>query len=118
MSEWNTIYSNTKEIIGIFRHGVAWKKETSERLGEYDETGIYDNNRSQIAKIEGDTVSSMDGKELGKIKEKEIKITPELTGTRKVMLVNGSEVGECIGLKEAAAAAIVFFWSDTNANYS
>lgn len=41
MSEWNTIYDLNDTIVGVFRHGVAWRKEPRERLGEYDDTYIY-----------------------------------------------------------------------------
>ena len=108
MSEWNTIYNNHKEIVGTFRHGTAWSRLTGERLGEYDKEKIYDNSGAVLANIVEDKVVSVSGEELGRIELRETQITPEVTGSRKILNIKGIAVGECIGCKEAAAAAIVF----------
>lgn len=108
MSEWNTIYNNKKEIVGTFRHGIAWSRITGERLGKYDKEKVYDNSGSVLANIVEDKVLSTNGEELGRIKVKKVHTTPEITGERNVLIINGTNVGECIGYHEAAAASIVF----------
>ena len=96
MAEMNTIYDLNGNIIGIFRFGVAWKKEPRERLGEYDDF-VYANDGTMLAKI-GDTgVVDIIGDSLGEFKGREL-------------WVAGKKVGECIGNKGAAAAAIVFLF--------
>jgi len=97
MSEWNTIYDTSENVIGIFRHGVAWRKEPRERLGEYDEEAIYSNNSELVAKIVGDKVLDTKGKLLGKIKGKDL-------------YIDDTQVGKFIGKKSAGAAAIVFLF--------
>ena len=103
MSEWNTIFDTSNEIIGTFRHGVAWCKQSGKRLGEYDESTIYDNNRAVIATIEGDVAFSTTGTEIGR------------TDGRS-LIVGGAIVGSFIGHKHAGAAALVYFFSDVSEN--
>ena len=43
MSEHNSIYNLKGELVGRLRHGVAWSSPELERLGEYDEEFVYDN---------------------------------------------------------------------------
>jgi hypothetical protein len=98
MAEMNTIYDLKGDIIGIFRFGVAWKKETGERLGEYDDDFVYANDGTMLAKIGETGVVDTIGDSIGEFKGREF-------------WVAGKKVGEFIGNKGAAAAAIVFLFS-------
>lgn len=103
MAETNTIYNASGEVIGIFRFGVAWRKEPLQRLGEYDKANIYDNNRSLLATFDGRFVSSTDGSVLGEVRERK-------ESTVYALLVNGEPMGECVGDDYAGAAAIAYFF--------
>lgn len=98
MSEWNTIYDNSENIVGIFRHGVAWKKETEERLGEYDEDFVYGNNTEVLGKILENVVVDIIGDEIGHISGKEL-------------YLSGKKVGSFTGSINAGLAAIVLIFS-------
>lgn len=98
MSEHNSIYNNRNELIGRFRHGVAWSSPNMERLGEYDEEFVHDNEGTMIAKVNDGHVLNIIGEELGYISEKDI-------------FVGNSKVGRYIGLPEAGAAAIAFIFN-------
>lgn len=98
MSEWNTIYDTSEKVVGVFRHGVAWRKEPEERLGEYSDEAIYSNSAEKIASIVGNEVQDTLGKVLGKVKDNEL-------------YVNENLVGKFTGSKNAGAAAIVFLFS-------
>ena len=103
MSEWNTIFDTSNEVIGTFRHGIAWCRKTGNRLGEYDEVGIYNNDRKIVAILKIDSVFSSSGEELGSISDKSI-------------MVQGPVVGHFIGSKYAGAAAIpLLFMAESNA---
>ena len=108
MSEHNTIYNYKNELIANFRHGVAWSKNPRTRLGEYDNSHIYNNEGEKLAAIVGTTVISENGIELGVVEESEVEIMPGLMSTKRILIVAGQPVGKCIGKREAAAAAIVF----------
>ncbi len=98
MSEWNTIYNNSNEIIGTFRHGVAWSRITGDRLGEYDDEFVYDNESSVLAKIGETAILDIIGETIGHISEKEL-------------YVGEKKVGHFIGSYSAGAAAIVLLFS-------
>ena len=48
MPEMNTIYDTEENVIGIFRFGVAWRKKPEERLGEYTDKFITDNQNNPL----------------------------------------------------------------------
>jgi len=99
MPEMNTIYDlNGDNIIGIFRFGVAWRKEPRERLGEYDDDFVYANDGAVLARISDTGVVDIKGDTIGEFKGNEL-------------WVAGKKVGECIGNKGAAAAAIIFLFN-------
>jgi len=98
MSEWNTIYDNSENIVGILRHGVAWKKDPEKRLGEYDDEFVYDNNTEVLAKISDNVVVDIIGETIGHILGKELYLT-------------GEKVGSVIGSTNAGLAAIVLMFS-------
>jgi hypothetical protein len=108
MSESSVIYNVDKEIVGVFRLGVAWKKAPRKRLGEYDENGIYDNKRKLLATIEDNKVVSVTRSVLGVIREQDVQVSAEITNKKKILERNGLVVGECVGTLEAAGAALVF----------
>ena len=97
MSEHNSIYNVKGELVGRFRHGVAWSPNM-ERLGEYDEEFVQDNEGTMIAKINEGHVLNIIGEELGYISGKDI-------------YVGNSKVGTYIGLPEAGAAAVAFIFN-------
>jgi hypothetical protein len=101
MSEWNTIYDMDNNVIGIFRHGVAWRKEPRERLGVYDDDFVYNNDTEVLAKISGDSVVDIIGDLIGEIKNKDL-------------YINGKHVGKFIGSKSAGAAALVLLFHKHN----
>ena len=98
MSEQNSIFNATGELVGRFRHGVAWSSPDMGRLGEYDSEFVYDNEKTVIAKINDGHVLNVIGEEIGYISGKEI-------------YVDGSKVGSYIGLPEAGASAIAFIFN-------
>jgi len=98
MSEHNSIINLDGEIIGRFRHDVAWSSPNRIRLGEYDDDFVYDNEFNVVAKINSNVVSNIIGEEIGMIAGKEI-------------LVNGKVVGRFIGSKKAAAASIALIFN-------
>lgn len=98
MSEWNTIYDNSNNIICTLRHRVAWSKQSGQRLGEYDNDFVYDNNGKVVAKICESRVLNIIGEEIGYISNKDI-----IVGNRKV--------GRFIGSTESAAASIALIFN-------
>ncbi len=98
MSEHNSIYNIDGELVGRFRHGVAWSSPNIERLGEYDENFIHDNEGNMIAKINNGHVLNIIGEDLGYISGKEI-------------FVANNKVGSFIGLPESGAASIAFIFN-------
>ena len=98
MSEWNTIYDTSDNIVGVFRHGVAWRKEPKERLGEYDEKSIYSNESELVANIVDDKVVDDKGKIIGRIIGKDLYLAEK-------------KVGKFAGNKSAGAAAIVLLFN-------
>ena len=98
MSEHNSIYNINGELVGRFRHGVAWSSPSMERLGEYDEEFVHDNDGTMIAKINNGHVLNIIGEKLGHISGKEI-------------FVANSKVGSYIGLPESGAASIAFIFN-------
>lgn len=101
MSEWNTIYDLSDNVVGIFRHGVAWRKEPSEKLGIYDDDFVYTNDSEVIAKIAGNSVVDIIGDSIGEIKDNKL-------------YIEGKQVGKFIGSKSAGAAAIVLLFHKHN----
>ena len=97
MSEWNTIYDVSDNIVGVFRNGVAWRKEPKERLGEYDENSVYANDSELVANIDGDTVLDNKGEIIGRIMGKDLYLADK-------------KVGKFTGIKSAGAAAIVLLF--------
>ncbi len=65
MSEHNSIYNINGELVGRFKHGVAWSSPGMERLGEYGEEFVHDNDGAMIAKINDGHVLNIVGEELG-----------------------------------------------------
>ena len=61
MSEWYTVYNSSRQIVGTFRHGIAFGRNPGRKLGAYDELGRYNLDGTQIAQIKNDSVFSMDG---------------------------------------------------------
>ncbi len=108
MSEHNTIFNLRMELIANFRHGVAWSKNPRKRLGEYNRTEILSNDGERLAIIEGTTVYSIGGGMLGVVEESDFELPSGHTITKRVLTIEGQPVGECIGNREAAAAAIYF----------
>jgi len=103
MSETNLIYDLNDNIVGVFRHGVAWRKEPRERLGEYDDDFVYTNDTEMLAKISGNSVVDAIGDLIGEIKENNL-------------YIEGKKVGKFLGSKCAGAAAIVLLFGDRNDN--
>ena len=99
MPEMNTIFDASDQIVGIFRFGVAWKKDPRFRLGTYCDNHIYDNTGQLLATYDGSNVISTTGESLG-------------TAAKGTLSVNGSLVGKYIGYDITGAAAIVFLFSD------
>lgn len=99
MSEWNTIYDNSDNIIGTFRHGVAWSRITGERLGEYDEDFVYDNESNVVATIGETAVVDINGDIIGHASGKDL-------------YLNNEKVGHFIGSYSAGSAAIVLLFSE------
>lgn len=98
MSEHNSIYNLKGDLVGRFRHGVAWSSPSMERLGEYDEEFAYDNNGSMIAKVNDGYVLNIIGEEIGNISGDKI-------------FVSGCNVGSYIGSSAAGAASIAFIFN-------
>jgi len=98
MSEYNTIYDNSENIVGILRHGVAWDKDPEKRLGEYDDEFVYNNNTEVLAKISDNIVVDIIGETIGHISGKELYLA-------------GEKVGNVIGSTSAGLAAIVLMFS-------
>lgn len=98
MSEHNSIYNIDGELVGRFRYGVAWSSPGMERLGEYDEEFVYDNEGTMIARINDGRVLNIIGEELGYTSDKEI-------------FVANTKVGNYIGLPESGAASIAFIFN-------
>lgn len=98
MSEKNSIFNTEGELVGRFRHGVAWSSPEMDRLGEYDLEFVYDNDKSVIAKINDGHVLNIIGEEIGYISGNEI-------------FVGDSKVGSYIGLPEAGASAVAFIFN-------
>lgn len=84
MAEMNTIYNREGEIVGIFRLGVAWAKEPTQRLGTYNESSIYDNCGKLLANFDGLRITSADGTQIGEVRGDQL-------------FVNNDLVGKCIG---------------------
>lgn len=98
MSEQNSIYNLKGELVGRFKHGVAWVVPDMKRLGEYDEEFVYDKEGSMIAKINEGYVLNIIGEELGNIIGNKI-------------FVSGCNVGSFIGSPAAGAASIAFIFN-------
>ncbi|MCZ6803573.1 MAG: hypothetical protein O7D86_06505 [Proteobacteria bacterium] len=61
-----TIYNKSGEQVAWSRHGVMWKGDCEERLGEFYDNKIYDNSHKEIAYVQDDTVYfSESGTDLG-----------------------------------------------------
>ena len=99
MPEMNTIYDTNNNVIGIFRFGVAWSKKPWTRLGEYDESQIYDNLRNLVATYDGLIVRNADGNTLG-------------SASNGVIEKDGEEVGKYIGTDITGATALALLFSD------
>lgn len=98
MSEHNSIYDLEGNLIGRFRHGVAWSSPVMERLGEYDDDFVFDNDRTMIAKVNDGHVLNIIGEELGYISGNEI-------------FVANSKVGSFIGLSSSGTAAVALIFN-------
>ena len=98
MSEQNSIYDIEDNLVGRFRHGVAWSSPNMERLGEYDDEFIFDNDRNMIAKFNDGQVLNIIGEEIGHISGNEI-------------FVANSKVGRYIGLPVCGAAAVALIFN-------
>ncbi|MEE9338450.1 MAG: hypothetical protein V3U87_10245 [Methylococcaceae bacterium] len=98
MPELNTIYDNSKAIVGTFRHGVAWSRPDKKRIGEYDESFVYDNNTEVLGKISGNVVVDIMGNTIGYISGNDLYVSDE-------------KVGSFIGSTSAGCAAIVLLFS-------
>ncbi len=98
MSEHNTIFDNAKTIVGSFRHGVAWSRPDKERIGEYDEDFVYNNNTEVLGKISDNVVVDIIGDTIGYISGEDL-------------YVSDKKVGSFIGKKCAGCAAIVLIFS-------
>ena len=118
MSEWNTIYNNSKNIVGTFRHGQAFGRNPDRKLGSYNELCVFDIDGAQIAKIGNNSVHAMDGTLLGEWEYKPNEHYPKLNSGNKRLIVHGKVIGECLGLNEAAAAAIVLLSNELLASSS
>ena len=104
MSEHNSIFNINGELVGRFRHGVAWSSPGMQRLGEYDKECVYDNDGIMIAKINNGRVLNTMGEKLGHISGKEI-------------FVADIKVGSFIGLAESGAASIAFIFNADGDSY-
>lgn len=106
MAEMNTIYDSDGKIVGVFRFGVAWARDPRVRLGEYEEDAgsagqVYDNNRNVVARFSDGLVSDLDGNQIGRFMDGQLRI-------------GDSIVGKYIGNDGAAAAALaLIFGSNT-----
>lgn len=98
MSEHNSIYDLNGVLVGRFKHGVAWSSQDEERLGEYDDDFVYDNDGSIIAKVNDGYVLNIIGEEIGNISSNNI-------------IVNGAKTGSYIGYQSAGAASIALIFS-------
>lgn len=98
MSEHNSIFDLNGELVGRFRHGVAWSSQNKERLGEYDDEFVYDNDGSMVAKVNDGSVLNIIGEEIGNISSNNI-------------FVSGAKVGSYIGNQSAGAASIALIFN-------
>ena len=98
MSEHNWIYKKNGELVGHFRHDVAWLTPDKVRIGEYDEEFVYDRNSKVVAKYSNNLVMNMVGEEIGRIDKGKI-------------YVGDKQVGSYIGKKAAAAASIALIFN-------
>lgn len=98
MSDWNTVYDTSNNIICTLRHGIAWSKSTGQRLGKYDHDFAYNNDGNVVAKISENRVLNIIGEELGYIVDKDI-------------FVGSMKVGRFIGLPESALASIALLFN-------
>ena len=98
MPEINTIFDNSGSVVGTFRFGVAWNRKTHERLGEYEESIIKNNDGKTVALFDGSKVTTEDERELG-----------EIRGTD--LFVNNEKVGRFIGTPSSGAAAIALLFT-------
>ncbi|BCD96477.1 hypothetical protein [Marinagarivorans cellulosilyticus] len=97
MSEHSSIYNVKGELVGRFRNGVGWSSKM-ERLGEYSNEFVRDNEGNMIAKINGNHVLSMSNEELGYVLGKDI-------------FVGNVKAGSYIGLAESASASIALLFN-------
>ena len=98
MSENNSIYDIEGNLVGRFKHGVAWTYPEMERLGEYDEEFVYDNDGTMIAKVNEGHVLNIIGEDLGHVLGNEI-------------FLGNSKVGSYMGLPESGAASIALVFN-------
>lgn len=98
MSEHNTIYDLVGTIVGQFRFGIAWSKNPRERLGEYDDEFVYDNDGSMVAKFSDGVVLNIIGEPIGRFENQNL-------------IVNDQIIGKCIGVDGASAAAIALIFN-------
>ena len=98
MSEWNTIYNNSNDVVGTFRNGVAWSKPGNERIGKYDEEFVYDNKSEVLGKISDNVVVDIIGGTIGHVSGNELFLSDE-------------KVGTFVGSTSAGGAAIVLIFS-------
>jgi len=98
MSQHNSIFDLNDELVGRFRHGIACSTQNDERLGEYDDEFVYDNEGSMVAKISDGYVLNILGEEIGNISGNNI-------------FVSGTKVGSYIGNQNAGAASIALIFN-------
>src|SRR5262245_31654420 len=97
MSDNNSIRDSTGEAIGVFKLGVCWGRRPRERIGEYNDTAVFDNNGNVVANFDGQSVSKPDGSLLGQI-------------TDNYIIVNGKVIGTFIGTASAGAAGLALLF--------
>ena len=92
------IYDNSNKLVAQFKYGVGWTSPERNRIGEYDDEFVYDNDSSMIAKVNNNYVLNIIGEEIGHVNEGDI-------------IVNNKKTGTYVGAAAAGAAAVALIFN-------
>ena len=95
-----------KQHLASSRHGVVWRLDGRERMGEFYDGRVFDNDRTLLGSLIGNDVRSVSGELLGMLARRD-KAEDVLFG---VDIIDETDlVGQVFGDEMMAAASLVLF---------
>lgn len=110
------MHNAKQQLIAWSKYGVLWSETSKEKLGEFTESEIFNNQREVVAKLVGSSVLSLNNEIIGQLKVFQNGRFINNEPHSFELLINGKVVGLCNCGKGMSAAVLALLRKELTEN--